>query len=230
MYYDPLYFLFVLPPLLLGLWAQARVRSAFNKYSNVRSGRNITGAQAARMLLDSYGLNHVAVERVDGMLSDHYDPRSRTLRLSTNVFGTPSIAAVGIAAHEAGHALQHKDNYAPLALRTGMVPAVQVGSAVGPILFIIGLLMSGTIGTSLAWLGVLGFGMAALFALVTLPVEFNASRRAKEVLVANGILTPQEVGGVDRVLDAAALTYVAAALQAIMQLLYYFMLMGRRRD
>lgn len=230
MYFDPLYFLFALPPLILGLWAQSRVKSAFNKYSNVRSGRNITGAQAARMLLDSNGLQDVAVERVDGMLTDHYDPRSRTLRLSTNVFSTPSIAAVGIAAHEAGHALQHQTNYAPLALRSGMVPAVQVGSMVGPILFIIGFLMSGTIGTSLAWLGILAFGMAALFAVVTLPVEFNASRRAKEVLVTNGILTPEEVGGVDRVLDAAALTYVAAALQAVLQLLYYVLLMGRRRD
>lgn len=230
MYFDPLYFLFALPPLLLGFWAQARIKSAFSKYSNVRTGRNINGAQAARMLLDAHGLQHVAVERVDGVLTDHYDPRSKTLRLSTNVYSTPSVAAVGVAAHEAGHALQDQDNYAPLKLRGVMVPAVQVGSYVGPILFMIGWFMSNALGTTLAWVGIVFFGAAALFAIVTLPVEFNASRRAKEVLVTNAILTPEEVGGVDRVLDAAALTYVAAALQAVGQLLYYVTLMGRRRD
>lgn len=229
-YFDPAYFIFALPALLLGLWAQYRVKSAFNHYSKVRTGRNITGAQAARALLDAHGLQHVAVERVDGMLTDHYDPRSKTLRLSTNVYGTPSVAAVGVAAHETGHALQDQDNYAPLKLRGAMVPAVRFGSGLGPILFIIGFLMQGTLGSTLAWIGIAFFGAAAVFALVTLPVEFNASRRAKEVLVTNGLLTGEEVGGVDRVLDAAALTYVAAAVQAIGTLLYYVTLMGRSRD
>ncbi len=230
MFFDPIYFLFALPALLLGLWAQSRVRSAFNRYSKVRSGRNITGAQAARALLDANGLQHVAVERVDGMLTDHYDPRTDTLRLSTAVYGTPSIAAVGVAAHEAGHALQDRDAYAPLKLRGVMVPAVQIGSGLGPILFLIGFLMQSAFGNTLAWIGIIFFAAAALFALVTLPVEFNASRRAKAELVSHGILTAEEVGGVDKVLDAAALTYVAAAIQAVATLLYYVTLMGRSRD
>jgi uncharacterized protein len=229
-YFDPMYFVFALPALLLGLWAQARVRSAFNRYSKIRSGRNITGAQAARALLDAHGLQHVAVERVDGMLTDHYDPRSKTLRLSTEVFSTPSIAAVGVAAHEAGHALQDQENYAPLKLRGAMVPAVRFGSMLGPILFFIGIIMQGALGSTLAWAGILFFGAVALFAVVTLPVEFNASRRAKEVLVTNGILTSEEVTGVDRVLNAAALTYVAAAVQAVATLLYYISFMGRSRN
>lgn len=229
-YFDPMYFIFALPALLLGIWAQSRVRSAFNRYSKVRSGRNITGAQAARALLDINGLQHVAIEAVGGRLSDHYDPRSKVLRLSPEVYGTPSIAAVGVAAHEAGHALQDRDNYAPLKLRGAMVPAVQIGSGLGPILFIIGFLLQGTVGTTLAWVGIAFFAAAAVFAIVTLPVEFNASRRAKEVLVTNGILTADEVEGVDRVLDAAALTYVAAAVQAVASLLYYVSLMGRSRD
>src|SRR5690606_8821160 len=165
---------------------------------------------------DANGLQTVALERVAGKLSDHYDPRSKTLRLSPEVYGTPSLAAVGVAAHEAGHALQDKTNYAPLQLRSAMVPTVQFGSWLGPIIFIAGLFLPGSLGTTIAWIGLLIFAAVALFALVTLPVEFNASKRAKELLVTTGILAPQEVKGVDKVLDAAALTYVAAALQAIM--------------
>lgn len=226
-FFDSSYFIWVIPPLLLGLWASSRVKSTFAKYSKVRSGRNITGAQAARALLDANGLQNVAVERVAGNLSDHYDPRSKTLRLSEAVFATPSIAAVGVAAHEAGHALQDQQNYAPLKLRGFMVPAVQLGSSVGPILFMIGLMLQFS---AVAWLGIIFFGAAAVFSLVTLPVELNASRRAKQQLVANGILTQEEVGGVDKVLDAAALTYVAAAIQAVATLLYYIGFMGRSRD
>ena len=230
MFLDSSYFLWILPPLILGIWASSRVRSTFNKYSKVRSGRNLTGAEAARMLLDANGLQNVAVERVKGTLTDHYDPRSKTLRLSEAVFATPSISAVGVAAHEAGHALQDQSHYAPLKLRGAMVPAVQIGSNFGPILFIIGILLSGTIGTTLAWVGIAFFAAAALFSIVTLPVEFNASKRAKVELVNNGILTQEEVGGVDKVLNAAALTYVAAAIQAIATLLYYVGFMGRSRD
>lgn len=229
-FFDPLYFIFALPALLLGLWAQFRVRTAFAQYSRVRAMSGLTGAQAARRILDANGLHHVDIERVQGMLSDHYDPRTKTLRLSPDVYGTPSLAAVGVAAHEAGHALQDKTNYAPLQLRTAMVPTVQIGSWLGPIIFIIGLFMSGAIGNSIAWFGLIIFGATALFALVTLPVEFNASKRAKELLVSTGVLAPQEVRGASSVLDAAALTYVAAALQAIMTLLYYASILMGRRD
>lgn len=222
-----MYFVFALPALLLGLYAQFKVKSAFSKYSKVRNAAGITGAQAARRILDANGLTHVDVERTQGVLSDHYDPRSKTLRLSPAVYEGPTLAAVGVAAHEAGHALQDKTGYAALKLRSAMVPAVQFGSWLGPIIFIVGLLMSFT---TLAWLGLILFGATAVFALVTLPVEFNASNRAKQVLVGQGILAPQEMGGVNKVLDAAALTYVAAALQAIMTLLYYASLLVGRRD
>lgn len=227
MFFDPMYFVFALPALLLGLYAQFKVKSAFSKYSKVRNAAGITGAQAARRILDANGLTHVDVERTQGMLSDHYDPRSKTLRLSPAVYEGPTLAAVGVAAHEAGHALQDKAGYAPLRLRSAMVPSVQIGSWLGPIIFIAGLLMSLT---TLAWVGLILFGATALFSLVTLPVEFNASNRAKQLLVGQGILAPQEMGGVDKVLDAAALTYVAAALQAIMTLLYYASLLMGRRD
>jgi hypothetical protein len=229
-YFDPLYFILALPALLLGLYAQMRVKSAFAKYSRVPAMSGMTGAQAARRILDANGLQSVDIERVQGKLSDHYDPRSKTLRLSGDVFGTPSLAAVGVAAHEAGHAMQDKTHYAPLRLRSAMVPTVQIGSWLGPIIFMIGLFMSSAFGETLAWLGLIIFGATALFAVVTLPVEFNASKRAKELLVSTGVLAPQEVQGVDKVLDAAALTYVAAALQAIMTMLYYASLLLGRRD
>jgi Zn-dependent membrane protease YugP len=229
-FFDPLYFLFALPALLLGLWAQMRVRSAFGKYSNVRAMSGMTGAQAARKILDTNGLQNVTVERVSGTLSDHYDPRSKTLRLSDQVYGTPSVAAVGIAAHEAGHALQDQANYGPLALRSAMVPTVQIGSWLGPIIFIAGIFLMGAVGPTLAWVGIAVFGLTALFTLVTLPVEFDASKRAKQLLVSNGVVAPQELQGVNGVLDAAALTYVAAALSAIMTLLYYASFLVGRRD
>lgn len=227
MFFDPMYFIFALPALLLGLWAQMRVRSSFNQYSQVRSYSGISGAQAARSILDANGLYNVAVERVQGFLSDHYDPTSKTLRLSPDVYDSPSLAAVGVAAHEAGHALQDQQAYGPLKLRSAMVPAVQIGSWLGPIIFFVGLMMTPTI----AWLGLIIFGLTAAFTLVTLPVEFDASKRAKQLLVAQGILGQQELVGVNKVLDAAALTYVAAAAQAVSTLLYYaFILMGRRDD
>lgn len=226
-YFNPLYLVFALPGLLLGLYAQARVRSAFAKYERVRSATGMTGAQAARRILDSNGLHNVAVERVNGFLSDHYDPRQKVLRLSPQVYDTPSLAAVGVAAHEAGHALQDQQHYAPLQLRSALVPSVQIGGWVGPLIFFIGL----SLNTTIAWVGLILFGLTALFALITLPVEFDATKRAKQLLVSQGILAPQEIQGVNRVLDAAALTYVAAAIQAIMTLAYYaFILLGRRRD
>jgi Zn-dependent membrane protease YugP len=190
----------------------------------------MTGAKAARRILDSNGLHNVMVEKTGGFLSDHYDPRSKTLRLSADVYDSPSLAAVGVASHEAGHALQDAKNYAPLQLRSAMVPAVQIGSWLGPIIFMVGLFMSSVAGTTIAWTGLIIFGATALFALVTLPVEFDASNRAKQLMVSEGILMPQELSGASAVLNAAALTYVAAALQAIMTLLYYATLLMGRRD
>ncbi len=229
-FFDPSYLLFAGPPLLLGLWAQYKVKSSFNKYSQVPTQSGITGAEAARKLLVGNGLNHVEVEPTEGMLSDHYDPSSKILRLSEEVYSVPSIASVGVAAHEAGHALQDKTGYSPLKLRSAMVPTVSIGSSLGPILFMIGLFMNGVLGSSLAWAGLILFAGTALFALVTLPVEFDASRRAKQLLVSQGIVSPREMEGVNAVLDAAALTYVAAAAQAIMQVLYYLTLLNRRND
>ena len=227
-YFDPIYFFFALPALILGIWAQARVRGSFKKYSGVPTGSGINGAQAARRLLDAHGLQHVPVERVGGKLSDHYDPRSKTLRLSQDVFAGANIAAVGVAAHESGHALQDQANYGPLRLRGAMVPAVRFGSWLGPIIFFIGLFMSSATGVTIAWIGVIVFGLTALFAVVTLPVEFDASKRAKELLVSQAILAPQEMKGVNAVLNAAALTYVAAATQAISTMLYYVSILMRR--
>ena len=229
-FFDPIYLLFAIPPLLLGLWAQFRVQSAFRNYSKVRTGNGLTGAQAARAILDANGLQTVTVERVGGSLTDHYDPRSKVLRLSESVYATPSVAAVGVAAHEAGHALQDKLHYGPLRLRSAIVPAVNIGSWLGPIIFMVGFFMSGATGDTIALIGLLFFAMTAIFALVTLPVEFDASTRAKQQLASTGLLSPQEIGGVDKVLDAAALTYVAAAVQAIMTVLYYVSLMSRSRD
>jgi Zn-dependent membrane protease YugP len=216
-FFDPWYLIIALPGLLLGLYAQMKVKRNFNKYSQVRTARGVTGAQVARDLLDSQGLQNVRVEEVQGFLSDHYDPRSKVLRLSPGVYRSNSVAAAGIAAHEMGHALQDAKMYAPLTLRSAMVPSVQIGSYAGPLLFIIGMFIH----PSLAWLGLILFGATVLFSLVTLPVEFDASKRAKQLLVNQGVLASRELEGVNKVLDAAALTYVAAALQSIMTLLYY---------
>jgi Zn-dependent membrane protease YugP len=228
-FFDPLYLILALPGLLLGLWAQMRVKGTFNKYSKVATARGMTGAEIARYLLDQQGLQDVQIEPVQGFLSDHYDPRTRILRLSPDVYRTPSIAAAGVAAHEMGHALQHSNGYAPLKLRSAIVPAVRFGSSLAPILFIIGFLLQFT---ALAWAGVILFGLAVVFSLVTLPVEFDASKRAKALLSGSGVLAAQELQGVDKVLDAAALTYVAAAVAAVGQLIYYVLLLtgGGRRD
>jgi Zn-dependent membrane protease YugP len=226
-YFDPMYLVFALPALILGLIAQWRVQAALNKYSRIRAGAGATGARVARALLDNYGLTNVTVQRTGGLLSDHYDPVSHTLRLSDTVYDTPSVAAVGIAAHEAGHALQQADGYWPLQIRSAMVPVVQFGSYLGPIIFMLGWWLSYT---PLAWAGVGLFGAVALFSLITLPVEFDASRRAKELIAAQGYAYGEELVGVSRVLDAAALTYVAAVVQAVSTLLYYvFLLTGGRR-
>jgi Zn-dependent membrane protease YugP len=231
-YFDPLFIIISIPALLLGLWAQLRVKSAFSKYSKVRSWSGMSGAEVARRILDSSGLYNVEVQPVSGFLSDYYDPGKKILRLDSETYRSPSIAAAGIAAHEAGHALQDQQGYLALQVRSAMVPTVQFGSWLGPIIFLVGFFMQGTVGTSIAWLGVGLFSATALFAIVTLPVELNASHRAKELLVNKGIVSVQDKQGVDTVLDAAALTYVAAAIQAISTLLYYVLLLtgiSRRR-
>jgi Zn-dependent membrane protease YugP len=220
---------------VLGLIAQSSVQGRFKKYSKVRNSRGLTGAQTAREILDSEGLGHVNIEEVKGRLSDHYDPRTQTLRLSPDVARAPSVAAVGVAAHETGHALQHANGYAPLKLRSAMVPAVQFGSWLGPIIILAGLALQGLmglfeLGNAVAWLGLLLFGLVAVFSLVTLPVELNASTRAKKLLYQYNIVDQRELTGVNKVLNAAAWTYVVAALTAFVQVLYWATLvMGRRR-
>jgi Zn-dependent membrane protease YugP len=228
-----LWLLLALPGLLLGLWAQYKVKSAFSKYSKIKNSRGMTGAQAARAMLDHYGLYDIRIEETKGTLSDHYDPRDKVLRLSPDVSRSPSIAAVGVAAHEAGHALQDAKNYGPLKLRSAIVPAVQFGSWLGPLLFMGGFLLQtfvGRFGFNIALVGLVLFAITAVFTIITLPVEFDASKRAKKELVAMNILGQQEMVGVNKTLNAAALTYVAAAVAAIGQVLYYaFLLFGRRR-
>jgi Zn-dependent membrane protease YugP len=223
-----LYILFSLPALLFGLWARIKVKNTFNKYSKVRSMTGLTGAEVARRMLDSNGLNNVRIEQTSGVLSDNYDPSSKVLRLSKGVYGSNSVAAAGVAAHESGHALQDAEAYGPLKIRALMVPSVQIGSWLGPIIFMIGLFMSSNTGTTVAWIGLCLFAATALFALVTLPVEFDASNRAKAWLAGSGVLYNTEMEGVYKTLDAAALTYVAAAVQALTTILYYvFLLTGR---
>ncbi|HWV23148.1 MAG TPA: zinc metallopeptidase, partial [Thermomicrobiales bacterium] len=205
-----LYIVFMLPGLLFMLWAQNKVKSNYQKYSKVQNWAGVTGAEAARRVLDSQGLQDVRIEPIRGELTDHYDPRSRVLRLSQGVYGVPSIAAIGIAAHEAGHAIQHAQAYGPLKARSAIVPAVNIGSNFGFIVLIAGLFMSSQ---PIAWAGVALFGLSTVFALITLPVEFDASRRAKAVLVQVGLVDGgvhggDESRGVANVLDAAAWTYV----------------------
>jgi uncharacterized protein len=225
---DPIFWIFVLPGLLLGAYAQSRIKINIAKYSQVRTQDGITGAEVARRLLDSQGLQTVEIESTPGILSDHYDPRSKTLRLSQEVYFTPSIAAAGIAAHEAGHALQDAVDYFPLEARTYIVPLVQLASQIAPWLFITGMLMQLT---TLAWVGIILFGSSSLFALITLPVEFNAGSRAKELLISHGIIRGDEqIAGVEKVLGAAAWTYVAAAVSAIGSWLFYaFVLFSQAR-
>lgn len=229
MFFDPIFLLFIIPPILLMLYAQWRVKNTFGKYSQVMNQRGISGGQAARQILDDNGLSDVPVEQVEGELTDHYDPRARALRLSTPVYSGRSVAALGIAAHEAGHALQHAQGYVPLQVRSLLVPAATFGSNLGWIMILGGLILQFT---AIAWLGVLFFAVGTLFALVTLPVEFNASSRAMAMLTTNGmIVTQEEQSQNQQVLNAAALTYIAGFLAALMQLIYWVMLVaGINRD
>ena len=226
-YFDPP-MLIVLPGLLLALWAQFKVNSTYAKYSRVSSRRGMTAAQAARRLLDENGLSEVRIERIGGRLSDHYDPRAKVLRLSDDVMNSTSVAALGVAAHEAGHAVQDATNYRPLMLRSALVPVVSLGSNLAIPLFLLGLIFTWE---PLVNVGIILFGLVVVFSLVTLPVEFNASRRALATLESGAMLDSDELRGAKAVLSAAALTYVASALQSILNLLRLLVISGgRRRD
>ena len=220
---DPLYLIMILPALAFTMWAQWKVKSSYSKWSNVPNSRGITGSQAARYLLDSNGLNNIQVEQSQGMLSDHYDPRAKVLRLSPQVYGVPSVASVGIAAHEMGHALQDKENYGALRLRSALVPVANIGSSFGIWIIIGGLLLQMT---PLAWLGVILFGAGFVFPLITLPVEFDASRRAMRMMDQSGLLAGQELAGAKEVLTSAAWTYIAAAAASLLTLLYWITRVG----
>ena len=229
--FDPLYLVFTIPALLLSLLAQALVKSRFSKYSKVMARSRMTGAEAARNLLLRAGIADVRVERVNGFLSDHYDPSAKVLRLSEAVYGESSLAAIGVACHESGHAIQHARAYGPLMMRTALVPVVQFGSQIGIWIILAGAMLN-MIG--LAKIGVILFSATVLFALVTLPVEYDASARAKKLMVSAGIVSPSEERDAGSVLNAAFLTYVAAAVSSIGTLLYYLvrlgLLGGSRRD
>lgn len=224
---DRYYILLVIPAMLVAFWAQMRVKSAFAQYSQVAVFSGLTGAQAARRILDANGLSNVRIEMVPGSLSDHYDPSAGVVRLSQDVYAKSTVAAVGVAAHETGHAIQHAVGYAPLTLRNAIIPLTNIGSGLSIPLVLIGFFMGLQ---PLVTLGILLFSLVTVFQLITLPVEFNASRRALQTLENYNMVTEQEQEGVQRVLSAAALTYVAALLVSVANLLRLILLFGGRRD
>lgn len=223
---DYYYLILVVPALLFAAWAQAQVSGAYNRYSRVRVSRGMTGAMAARRILDDNGLTGVRVERVAGKLSDHYDPGERVVRLSAGVYDSDSVASLGVAAHECGHAVQHATHYAPLTFRNAIIPITNFGSKLSIPLIIVGLFLSGT----LVDIGLLLFSLVAVFQLVTLPVEFNASSRALATLENGNFLDRRELEGARKVLRAAALTYVAALLMSLLQLLRYLLIFAGRSN
>ena len=227
-FYDSTYIL-VLIGVVISMIASAKLNSTYQRYSSVRSMCGLTGAEVAQKLLNNQGIYDVTVRRVAGNLTDHYDPRTKTVNLSDSVYGSTSIAAIGVAAHECGHAMQDASDYSPLRIRAALVPAAKLGSSLAWPLILIGLLLGGG-GSTLAGIGILLFSLAVLFQLVTLPVEYNASHRAVTLLDSTGILSGQEVGQTRSVLSAAALTYVAAAAASILQLLRLLMIFGNRRN
>jgi Zn-dependent membrane protease YugP len=214
--------LLLVPAIILSIYAQYKVRSTFSKYSNKEAASGVTGAQASRRLLDQAGLSDVAIEEIPGTLTDHYDPRSRVLRLSEDVARSRSLAALGVAAHETGHAIQHASNYVPMQIRSAVVPAASFGSSLGPVIFFMGLIFTSF--RPLMTIGMVLFTAAVIFQIVTLPVEFDASSRAMKLLQANGLVVQQEAEGAAKVLRAAALTYLAAALMSIMTLLRMYLI------
>jgi Zn-dependent membrane protease YugP len=230
MLFDPMYLVFIAPAFLLSLWASFRTKSVFNKYSRVRTIRGLTGAQAARAMLDGAGIHDVQIVPAHGVLTDHYNPVNKTLALSEPVYASNSVAAVGVACHEAGHAIQHAQAYKPLWLRSTLVPTANIGSSLGYMVMLFGLILHAT---NMVLVGAVLFSAVLLFQIVTLPVEIDASARAKRLAFANGIVLDQERAGMSRVLNAAALTYVAAAVSTLMTLLYFLLrsgLLGGRRS
>ena len=232
--FDWTYIVLVLPCILLSLWASSSVNSTFKRYSQVLSRRRITGAQAAQRVLYANGVRGVRIERVSGNLTDHYDPKTNVIRLSDSVYNSTSVAAIGVAAHEAGHAVQYAQHYAPIKLRAAIIPITNIGSKLAMPLILLGILLSflGNLSYGLVYLGIAAFGLSLVFQLVTLPVEFNASRRAIQAIADGNILTEAEQRGAKRTLKAAAMTYVAATAVALAQLLRLIILFGgrRRRD
>lgn len=230
-FFDPMYFLFALPALVLSLYASILTKSRFAHYSRVRSGSGVTGAEAARLLLREQGVENVNVKETSGFLSDHYDPLSRTLRLSREVYHSASLSAIGVACHEAGHALQHASGFIWLGLRSAMVPVTLIGTNLSYIILLLGFLFHHA---SLIYLGIGLFSFGVLFSIITLPVEWDASARARKLMVSSGIITAREQKDAAKVLNAAFMTYVAAAVSALMTLLYYLwragLIGGRRND
>ncbi len=233
-YYESM--ILLLPAILLSIYASGKVKSTFAKYANVLSSNGQTGADVARRILDEQGLGHVTIEHIRGNLTDHYDPRTNTVRLSDSVYGSNSISAISVAAHECGHAIQHNKGYAPLNIRTTLVPIANLGSNMAMPLIIIGLIMSSGAGSSnptaimMMNMGIIFFSGAVLFQFVTLPVEFNASNRAIKVMLSSGIINEREEKGAKDVLSAAALTYVAAALSSLLSLIRLILITRNNRD
>ncbi len=227
LFYDYYYIILVVPVIIASLIIQARLKSTYAKYSKIGNVRQITGAQAAQMVLGYYGIHDVTIEHVNGKLSDHYDPRSKVIRLSDGVFNGSSIAAVGVACHEAGHAAQHAEAYAPIKVRNLILPVCNIGSTLSMPLLIAGVLFGYE---PLIWIGIGFFSFVAVFQLITLPVEFNASRRALSVIESNGLLSFEEKNGAAKVLKMAAMTYVAALATSIAQILRLVLLYGGRRN
>ena len=229
--FDMTYLVLVLPCILLSLWASSNVNSTFKKYSKQFSSRRITGAEAARRVLAANGVHGVRIDRVSGNLTDHYDPKTNVIRLSDSVYDNTSTAAIGVACHEAGHAVQYAENYAPIKVRAAIIPLTNFGSKIAMPLILAGILMTflGSFSDTLVYLGIAAFGMSLVFQLVTLPVEFNASRRAMVAIADSNLLTEEEQRGARKTLSAAALTYVAATAVALAQLLRLVMLFGNRR-
>ena len=234
MYFDWTYVVLVLPCVLLSLWASSSVNATFSKYAKQYSRRGITGAQAAERVLRANGVSGVRIERVGGNLTDHYDPRANVIRLSDSVYGSTSTAAIGVACHEAGHAVQYAHSYGPIKLRAAIIPVTNIGSKLAMPLILLGLLFGtfGELSYSLVYLGIACFGLSLVFQLVTLPVEFNASRRAMAAITDGELLTEEEARGARKTLTAAAMTYVAATAVALAQLLRLVLIFGgrRRRD
>ena len=227
--YDPTYWM-VIVGMIISMLASAKVKSAFNKYSKVRSMSGMTGAQVAERILNSQGIYDVSVQRVAGSLTDHYNPSTKVVNLSETVYSSTSVAAIGVAAHECGHAIQHAKGYVPLSLRTAIVPVANISSKIAWPLLFVGLLINSRSSMTFIYAGIICFSLALIFQIVTLPVEFNASARALKLLTSNGILSDDEVGKTRKVLTAAALTYVAAVAASILQLLRILAIFAGRRD